>query len=46
MIKIAVIGVGRWGVHLLRNFLAHPQASVVAVVDPTSRTISSNKTAV
>ncbi len=33
-IKIAVIGVGRWGVHLLRNFLAHPQVSVVAVVDP------------
>lgn len=33
-IKIAVIGVGRWGVHLLRNFLAHPQVSVVAIVDP------------
>ncbi|MEH1825302.1 MAG: Gfo/Idh/MocA family oxidoreductase [Nostoc sp.] len=33
-IKIAVIGVGRWGVHLLRNFLADPQVSVVAVVDP------------
>jgi predicted dehydrogenase len=33
-IKIAVIGVGRWGVHLLRNFLAHPQVNVVAVVDP------------
>lgn len=34
MMKIAVIGVGRWGVHLLRNFLAHPQVSVAAVVDP------------
>jgi len=34
MIKIAVVGVGRWGVHLLRNFLAHPQVSVAAVVDP------------
>ncbi|MEH1822359.1 MAG: Gfo/Idh/MocA family oxidoreductase [Nostoc sp.] len=33
-INIAVIGVGRWGVHLLRNFLADPQVSVVAVVDP------------
>ncbi|QMS88476.1 Gfo/Idh/MocA family oxidoreductase [Nostoc edaphicum CCNP1411] len=33
-IKIAVIGVGRWGVHLLRNFLAHPEVNVVAVVDP------------
>ncbi|MBD2346666.1 Gfo/Idh/MocA family protein [Anabaena subtropica] len=34
MTKIAVIGVGRWGVHLLRNFLAYPQADVMAVVDP------------
>jgi myo-inositol 2-dehydrogenase/D-chiro-inositol 1-dehydrogenase len=34
MTKIAIIGIGRWGVHLLRNFLAHPQADVVAVVDP------------
>jgi predicted dehydrogenase len=33
MIKIAVIGVGRWGVHLLRNFLEHPQAKIEAVVD-------------
>ena len=33
-INIAVIGVGRWGVHLLRNFLAHSQVNVVAVVDP------------
>ena len=33
MTKIAIIGIGRWGVHLLRNFLAHPQADVVAVVD-------------
>jgi predicted dehydrogenase len=32
-INLAVIGVGRWGVHLLRNFLAHPQVSVVAVFD-------------
>ncbi|MBW4477854.1 MAG: Gfo/Idh/MocA family oxidoreductase [Tolypothrix brevis GSE-NOS-MK-07-07A] len=33
MIKIAVIGVGRWGVHLLRNFLEHPDVNVAAVVD-------------
>lgn len=32
--KIAVFGVGRWGVHLLRDFLEHPSAQVVAVVDP------------
>lgn len=30
---IAVVGVGRWGVHLVRNFLENPQARVVAVVD-------------
>ncbi|WP_017716822.1 Gfo/Idh/MocA family protein [Kamptonema formosum] len=30
---IAVVGVGRWGVHLVRNFLKNPQARVVAVVD-------------
>ncbi|NET69651.1 MAG: Gfo/Idh/MocA family oxidoreductase [Sphaerospermopsis sp. SIO1G2] len=33
--KLAIIGVGRWGVHLLRNFLAHPQVDVVAIVDPS-----------
>ncbi|MFQ4141864.1 Gfo/Idh/MocA family oxidoreductase [Chlorogloeopsis sp. ULAP02] len=33
-IQIAVVGIGRWGVHLLRNFLEHPQVKVVAVVDP------------
>lgn len=32
-IKIAVVGVGRWGIHLLRNFLEHPQAEVAAVID-------------
>jgi predicted dehydrogenase len=32
--KLAIFGVGRWGTHLLRNFLALPQAQVVAVVDP------------
>ncbi|MDF5721478.1 MAG: Gfo/Idh/MocA family oxidoreductase [Rhizonema sp. PD37] len=34
MIKIAIVGVGRWGVHLLRNFLEHRRVIVVAVVDP------------
>ncbi|MEO1590134.1 MAG: Gfo/Idh/MocA family oxidoreductase [Cyanobacteria bacterium J06632_22] len=33
-ISLAVFGVGRWGTHLLRNFLAHPQVNVQAVVDP------------
>lgn len=31
---IAIFGAGRWGTHLLRNFLNLPQANVVAVVDP------------
>ncbi|BAS58566.1 oxidoreductase domain protein [Leptolyngbya boryana NIES-2135] len=31
---IALLGVGRWGAHLLRNFLHNPRARVVAVVDP------------
>lgn len=35
-LKLAVLGVGRWGVHLLRNFLAHPQAQVVAIADPSA----------
>ncbi|BBD59302.1 putative oxidoreductase [Nostoc sp. HK-01] len=43
MIKIAVIGVGRWGVHLLRNFLAHPQVNVVAVVDPHTERLTAVK---
>jgi len=34
MTNIAVIGIGRWGVHLLRNFLAHPLFNVVAICDP------------
>lgn len=42
-IKIAVVGVGRWGVHLLRNFLQHPQALVVAVVDPTPERLAAVK---
>ncbi len=33
-IGIVIFGAGRWGVHLVRNFLNHPQYRVVAVVDP------------
>ncbi|HEY9880229.1 MAG TPA: Gfo/Idh/MocA family oxidoreductase [Leptolyngbyaceae cyanobacterium] len=32
-LRLAVLGLGRWGVHLLRNFLALPGAEVVAVAD-------------
>jgi len=33
-VKIAVLGAGRWGINLIRNFFHHPQALLVAVVDP------------
>lgn len=32
--RLGILGVGRWGTHLVRNFLAHPQAEVVAIADP------------
>jgi predicted dehydrogenase len=32
-VNIAILGAGRWGTHLLRNFAHHPQANVVAVAD-------------
>lgn len=32
--RIAVLGAGRWGTHLVRNFSRHPQACLVAVADP------------
>ncbi|MGK7925679.1 MAG: Gfo/Idh/MocA family protein, partial [Spirulina sp.] len=31
---IVVLGVGRWGKHLVRNFANHPQTHLVAIVDP------------
>ncbi|MFB2937313.1 Gfo/Idh/MocA family protein [Aerosakkonemataceae cyanobacterium BLCC-F154] len=33
-INVAILGAGRWGVHLVRNFLALPQVRLLAVVDP------------
>ena len=30
---VAVLGVGRWGVHFVRNFLHHPQTELIAIVD-------------
>lgn len=34
-IGVAVLGAGRWGTHLIRNFLAEPRAVVRAIADPT-----------
>ncbi|MEM1238679.1 MAG: Gfo/Idh/MocA family oxidoreductase [Cyanobacteria bacterium P01_H01_bin.26] len=39
-IQLALMGAGRWGTHLLRNFLAHPQIQVRAVVDPLMERLS------
>jgi predicted dehydrogenase len=36
-IKLAILGVGRWGVNFVRNFLAHPETQIVAIVDPDSK---------
>ena len=32
-IGIVIVGVGRWGVHLVRNFNEHPLAKIIAIVD-------------
>lgn len=32
-ISMAVVGAGRWGNHLVRTFLAHPNATLLALVD-------------
>lgn len=33
-VKLALFGVGRWGSHFLRKFLAHPQIELVAIAEP------------
>lgn len=33
-IRVAVLGVGRWGVHLVRNLLTQPEVRLVAIADP------------
>ncbi|MEB3828032.1 Gfo/Idh/MocA family protein [Phormidium sp. CCY1219] len=43
-IGIAILGAGRWGVHLVRNFLEHPQTRVMAVVDPHAERLSAART--
>ncbi|NJN03304.1 MAG: Gfo/Idh/MocA family oxidoreductase [Leptolyngbyaceae cyanobacterium SL_1_1] len=35
-ITVAILGAGRWGTHLLRNFLALPEVTVRAVVEPNA----------
>ncbi|MEQ8538117.1 MAG: Gfo/Idh/MocA family oxidoreductase [Coleofasciculus sp. D1-CHI-01] len=41
--KIAVLGAGRWGTHLVRNFASHPDAQLVAVVDSSRERLTQLK---
>ncbi|AFZ00722.1 Gfo/Idh/MocA family protein [Calothrix sp. PCC 6303] len=41
--KVAVVGVGRWGVHWLRNILEHSQAELAAVIDPNPERLETVK---
>lgn len=42
-INLALFGVGRWGTHLLRNFLAQPQIRLRAVVEASEDRLSALK---
>ncbi len=39
-VGIAVLGLGRWGRHWLRNFASHPAARVVAIADPSPENLA------
>ncbi|HBL13994.1 MAG TPA: oxidoreductase, partial [Cyanobacteria bacterium UBA11162] len=39
-IRIAILGAGRWGTHLVRNFWEHPNADLIAVIDPHSERLA------
>ncbi|MEZ2316355.1 MAG: Gfo/Idh/MocA family protein [Microcoleus sp.] len=42
-IGIAVLGAGRWGVNLIRNFLEHPNSEVLAIVDQNPDSLAAVK---
>ncbi len=42
-IGIAVLGAGRWGVNLIRNFIEHPNSQVLAVIDPNPDSLAAVK---
>lgn len=42
-IDLALFGVGRWGSHLLRNFLAHPHIRLRAVVEASATRLQALK---
>ncbi|OKH23213.1 oxidoreductase [Hydrococcus rivularis NIES-593] len=37
---IVILGVGRWGVHWVRNFFHHPQAELLAIVDLSAQRLA------
>ncbi|NEP10508.1 MAG: Gfo/Idh/MocA family oxidoreductase [Symploca sp. SIO2C1] len=39
-IGIAVLGAGRWGTHLVRIFWKHPDANLMAVIDPQAERLA------
>jgi predicted dehydrogenase len=39
-VGIAILGLGRWGSHWLRNFATHPAARVVAIADPQAENLA------
>ena len=42
-IGIAVLGAGRWGVNLIRNFIEHPNSQILAVIDPNRDSLAAVK---
>ena len=39
-VGLAVLGVGRWGVHFIRNLAQHPQAELVGIVDSSQERLT------
>lgn len=43
-IGLVILGVGRWGVHFVRNFLHHPSVNLLGIVDPSQENLENCKT--
>lgn len=43
-IGLVILGVGRWGVHFVRNFLHHPSVNLIGIVDPSQDNLENCKT--
>lgn len=42
-IGLVILGVGRWGVHFVRNFLHHPLVNLLGIVDPSQENLENCK---